>query len=119
MPKTIYALLVGINDYQSPVPKLNGCVPDGGTELYRHSKFYDNIGEDYIAKAFEYAHRADPDALLFYNDYNTENPVKRERIYQIVKNLKEKGSMKISFKTLFILDYACKTRISKFSPSFE
>lgn len=28
MPKTIYALLVGINDYQTPVPKLNGCVPD-------------------------------------------------------------------------------------------
>ncbi|MDZ4680360.1 MAG: caspase family protein [Saprospiraceae bacterium] len=28
MPKTIYALLVGINDYQAPVPKLSGCVPD-------------------------------------------------------------------------------------------
>jgi len=28
MPKTIYALLVGINDYPAPVPKLNGCVPD-------------------------------------------------------------------------------------------
>lgn len=70
---------------------VNEAVPDGGTELYRHSKFYDIIGEDYIAKAFEYAHKADPDALLFYNDYNTENPVKRERIYQIIKNLKEKG----------------------------
>ena len=70
---------------------VNEAVPDGGTELYRHSKFYDIIGETYIEKAFEYAHRADPDALLFYNDYNTEDPAKRERIYQLVKTLKNKG----------------------------
>jgi len=71
---------------------VNEAVPDGsGTELYRNSKFYEIIGESYIEKAFEYAHEADPDALLFYNDYNTENASKRERIYQLVKKLKEKG----------------------------
>lgn len=70
---------------------VNEAVPDGGTELYRKSKFYEIIGESYIEKAFEYAHEADPDALLFYNDYNTENASKRERIYQLVKQLKEKG----------------------------
>ena len=50
------------------------------------------IGPEFIEKAFEFAHAADPDALLFYNDYNESNPVKRDKIYQLVKNLKEKGA---------------------------
>ncbi|CCH51838.1 Endo-1,4-beta-xylanase [Fibrisoma limi BUZ 3] len=70
---------------------VNEAVPDTGTGLYRRSKFYEIIGEDYIEKAFEYAHAADPKATLFYNDYNTENASKRERIYQVVKKLKNKG----------------------------
>lgn len=70
---------------------VNEAVPDGGTDLYRKSKFYEIIGEEYIAKAFEYGHEADPDALLFYNDYNTENASKRERIYQLVNSLVKKG----------------------------
>ena len=70
---------------------VNEAVPDGGESIYRNSKFYEIIGEDYIEKAFEYAHAADPAAKLFYNDYNTENKVKRDKIFQIVKKLKEKG----------------------------
>jgi len=72
---------------------VNEAVPDGdGTaDLYRKSPFYEIIGPEYIEKAFQYAHEADPQATLFYNDYNTENAAKRERIYQVVKGLKEKG----------------------------
>lgn len=70
---------------------VNEAVPDGGNDLYRPSKFFEIIGEDYIEKAFEYAHAADPGAELFYNDYNTESASKRERIYQLVRKLKEKG----------------------------
>ncbi|GAB3921212.1 endo-1,4-beta-xylanase [Larkinella terrae] len=70
---------------------VNEAVPDAGPDLYRKSKFYEIIGEDYIEKAFEFAHEADPAAQLFYNDYNTENPSKRDRIYQLVKKLKDKG----------------------------
>ena len=70
---------------------VNEAVSDGGTDIYRKSKFYDIIGEEYIAKAFEYAHEADPKALLFYNDYNTESKSKRDKIYKLVKDLKEKG----------------------------
>ena len=44
-----------------------------------------------MAKAFEYAHEADPKALLFYNDYNETNPVKREKIIRMVKGLQAKG----------------------------
>lgn len=70
---------------------VNEAVPDTGTGIYRQSKFYEIIGEDYIEKAFEYAHAADPDAQLFYNDYNTESDAKRERIYQLLKKLKAKN----------------------------
>lgn len=70
---------------------VNEAVPDTGRELYRRSKFYEIAGEEYIEKAFLYAHEADPGAALFYNDYNTENAVKRDRIYQLVKRLKDKG----------------------------
>lgn len=70
---------------------VNEAVPDTGTSIYRKSKFYEIIGEDYIEKAFEYAHAADPNAKLFYNDYNTENSAKRAKIFQLIKKLKEKN----------------------------
>jgi endo-1,4-beta-xylanase len=70
---------------------VNEAVPDGGTDVYRKSKFLEIIGEEYIERAFEYAHEADPNAKLFYNDYNTENKVKRDKIYFIVKGLVDKG----------------------------
>lgn len=69
---------------------VNEAVPDTGKGVYRASKFYEIIGEDYIEKAFEYAHAVDPDAKLYYNDYNTENATKREKIFQILKKLKQK-----------------------------
>lgn len=70
---------------------VNEAIPDGNTEGYRKTLFYDIIGEEYIEKAFEFAHAADPQAKLFYNDYNTENALKRERIYQLLKKMKAKG----------------------------
>ncbi len=70
---------------------VNEAVPDTGAGIYRKSQFFEIIGEEYIQRAFEYAHQADPNAQLFYNDYNTENATKREKIYQLVKGLKEKG----------------------------
>jgi endo-1,4-beta-xylanase len=70
---------------------VNEAVTDEGPELYRPTKWLDIIGEDYIEKAFEFAHEADPDALLFYNDYNESNPQKREKIYKLVKSLVDKG----------------------------
>jgi endo-1,4-beta-xylanase len=48
-------------------------------------------GEEFIARAFEYAHRADPNALLIYNDYNNELPAKREKTIRLIRSLRAKN----------------------------
>ena len=58
---------------------------------YRQSRHYQLCGDEFIAKAFQFAHEADPDALLFYNDYNAADPAKRDRIYNMVKKMKDAG----------------------------
>ncbi len=49
------------------------------------------IGDDYIAKAFQYAHEADPQAQLTYNDYNLENEAKRKGAIALITKLKAEG----------------------------
>ena len=58
---------------------------------YRISRLYQLCVDEFIAKAFEFAHEADPDAILFYNDYNETDPGKRDRIYNMVKKMQEAG----------------------------
>ena len=70
---------------------VNEAISDKPDEYLRNSIWYQICGEEYIAKAFEYAHAADPNAILFYNDYNEINAVKREKIYRLVKSLKDAG----------------------------
>lgn len=57
----------------------------------RKSKWFDIIGEDYILKAYEYAREADPDAELYYNDYNYEEPPKCQGIIRLVESLQASG----------------------------
>lgn len=66
---------------------VNEAIEDKTDTYLRESKWLKLVGEDFIAKAFQYAHEADEDALLFYNDYNESNPIKREKIYKLVKSL--------------------------------
>jgi len=66
---------------------VNEALNDDGT--LRRSPWYRLIGEDYIAKAFEYAHEADPTAELRYNDYSIENGPKRKGVIALVKRLQE------------------------------
>jgi GH35 family endo-1,4-beta-xylanase len=69
---------------------VNEALADGGPDDLRKSLWLEIIGPDFIAKAFEYAHEADPDAILRYNDYGLENPVKRRKLISLVKSLQEK-----------------------------
>lgn len=68
---------------------VNEVIADNPSQFLRDSEWYKICGEDFIVKAFEYAREADPKALLFYNDYNTERPEKRERVYKLLKQLKD------------------------------
>ena len=58
---------------------------------YRQSRHFKLCGDEFIAKAFEFAREADPNALLFYNDYSCVDEGKRERIYNMVKKMKDAG----------------------------
>ncbi|MUT68568.1 endo-1,4-beta-xylanase [Paenibacillus sp. NEAU-GSW1] len=57
----------------------------------RNSLWYKIAGEEFIEKAFQYAHEADPNAKLFINDYNTNMPDKRQDLHDLIKRLKDKG----------------------------
>lgn len=58
---------------------------------YRESRMYKLCGDEFIAKAFQFAREADPKAILIYNDYNAANPDKRDRIFNMVKKMKDAG----------------------------
>jgi endo-1,4-beta-xylanase len=63
---------------------------DDGTNFLRPSGWSAACGEEFIVKAFEFAHAADPGALLIYNDYNNELPAKRAKLIRLVRLLREK-----------------------------
>lgn len=71
---------------------VNEALADGGDDVLRQTYWTRIIGDDFIIKAFEYAHEADPDAILRYNDYSLENPAKRERLKKLVKSLRDAGA---------------------------
>lgn len=67
---------------------VNEAIADGpGTNVLRNSLWLEIIGPDYIANAFQFAHEADPEAILRYNDYGLENPAKRKKLITLIKEL--------------------------------
>jgi endo-1,4-beta-xylanase len=68
---------------------VNEALSDGGTNVLRNSLWLEIIGPDFIAKAFEYAHEADPDVILRYNDYGLENPAKRRKLLTLIRSLQD------------------------------
>jgi len=58
---------------------------------YRKTLWYNKLGKAYIEKAFLYAHQADPDAVLFYNDFNIErDTLKLNAVLKMVDEFKAK-----------------------------
>src|SRR5436190_8073235 len=64
---------------------VNEAIDEDGS--MRKSPWQVGIGDDYVAKAFEFAHEADPDAELYYNDFNLEKPAKRAGVMKLVRDL--------------------------------
>ncbi|HZK35258.1 MAG TPA: endo-1,4-beta-xylanase [Bacillota bacterium] len=71
---------------------VNEAVEDQGDVCLRDSKWLKIVGKDFIKIAFEIAREADPKAKLFYNDYNAVVPKKRDKIFGLLKDLKEKDT---------------------------
>ena len=71
---------------------VNEPIADDGPGDLRPSTWSRVLGDDLLAKSFEYAHEADPDAVLILNDYNVElQPAKRERLLRVLGRLRDRG----------------------------
>ena len=68
---------------------VNEALEEDGT--MRRSPWQRIIGDDFVAKAFEYAHEADPKAELYYNDYSIENEAKRKGGVELIRKLLAQG----------------------------
>ena len=90
---------------------VNECVSDGGPDILRNSLWRQIIGPDFVAKAFQYAHEADPKAILRLNDYGLENPEKRQKFITLVKQLQAE---KVPISAI-----GTQTHVSVSSPTFE
>jgi endo-1,4-beta-xylanase len=89
---------------------VNEAIDDRGTNILRNSMWLQIIGPDFIAKAFQYAHEADPDAILRYNDYSLENPQKRKKLITLIKSLQAQH--------VPVMAIGSQTHVSVSGPSF-
>jgi endo-1,4-beta-xylanase len=70
---------------------VNEAINDGPEPYLRNTPARRAIGDDYVLKAFEFAHQADPDAELYYNDYGIELGSKRDRALRLIRQIKAAG----------------------------
>ena len=68
---------------------VNEAIDEDGS--LRRSPWLTIIGPDFIEKAYEYAHEADPSTQLYYNDYSLENAPKRSGAVALIKKLQSEG----------------------------
>ncbi|MFN8417645.1 MAG: endo-1,4-beta-xylanase [Anaerolineae bacterium] len=87
-------IMTVVGRYKGRIPiwdVVNEGIADGNGKM-RVTPWQQMIGDDYIELAFRFAHEADPEALLFYNDYGAEGMnAKSDAIYNMVKDFKARG----------------------------
>ncbi|MFO0978095.1 MAG: endo-1,4-beta-xylanase [Planctomycetaceae bacterium] len=77
---------------------VNEAINDGGNEEtaksegLRNSPWLQAMGPEYLTLAFRFAHEADPDATLYYNDYNIESGPKHASSMVLLKRLLSEGA---------------------------
>ncbi len=90
---------------------VNEALSEGGGNVLHDSSWTQTIGPDFIAKAFEYAHEADPDAILRYNDFNLDTSAsKRRNLITMIKGLQAQH--------VPIMAIGSQTHVSVSGPSF-
>ncbi|MBQ0044122.1 MAG: endo-1,4-beta-xylanase [Bacteroidales bacterium] len=77
-----------VNEAMSDSDNIDASYDDS----FRKSQAYQLCGDEFIKNAFIWAHEADPNAGLFYNDYSAWTPAKRTYIYNMVKKLQAEGA---------------------------
>lgn len=76
---------------------VNEAINDGGnaqtaqTENLRKSRWLQTLGPEFLTLAFQFAHEADPDARLYYNDYNIERGPKHDSSMVLLRRLMKDG----------------------------
>jgi len=68
---------------------VNEAFEDDGS--WRKTPWLETLGPEYVETAFRLAHEADPEAELYYNDYNLWKPAKRAAAIRLVKDLQARG----------------------------
>ena len=84
-----------VGRYRGRIPSwdvVNEALADSDDEYLRQNEWMDLLGEDFIVKAFQFAHEADPDALLIYNDYRCDQPGKLKKLVRLLESVKSKGA---------------------------
>lgn len=92
---------------------VNEAINDDGS--WRQSAFYRILGEEFIPLAFQYAHEADPDCELYYNDYNMHCEGKISTVIKMVKELHRRGIRidAVGFQGHFGMDYPDMKQLEK------
>lgn len=98
---------------------VNEAFNDDGS--LRDSKWRRIIGDDFIEKAFQYAHEADPDAQLYYNDYDMWKKAHRQGVYRLIKKMKADGIPidGVGFQGHWGLDYPSLQELEASVKAFE
>lgn len=70
---------------------VNEAIDDKDDVILRESKWLELLGDNYLDIPFNIARKLDSNVKLFYNDYNAIKPKKRNKIYNLLKGMKERG----------------------------
>jgi endo-1,4-beta-xylanase len=86
---------------------VNEAISDNAGEWLRDTPAHRAIGDDYVEKAFEFAHAADPDVALYYNDYNIEDPQKLPKTLKLIHQLQQRKVRldSVGIQGHWLLDY--------------
>jgi endo-1,4-beta-xylanase len=71
---------------------VNEAIDDNTGQLRSSSFWFQKIGPEYIAMAFQFARQADPNAILYYNDFEAEGSgTKSDGVFSMVSGLVNQG----------------------------